>query len=47
VIKDGKMIGAILLGTKKEAVKVTKLIKEGTSVDNIKPRLSDPSYTFA
>jgi nitrite reductase (NADH) large subunit len=47
VIKDGKMIGAILLGTKKEAVKVTKLIKEGTPVDNIKPRLSDPSYTFA
>jgi nitrite reductase (NADH) large subunit len=47
VIKDGKMIGAILLGTKKEAVKVTKMIKEGTPVSGIKQKLSDPSYTFA
>ncbi len=46
VVKDGKMIGAILLGTKKEAVKVTKLIKEGSPVDDIKPKLSDPSYSF-
>ena len=46
VIKDGKMIGAILLGTKKEAVKVTKIIKEGEPIDKIKPRLSDPSYMF-
>lgn len=47
VIKDGKMIGAILLGTKKEVVKVTKLIKEGTPVEGIKDRLHDPSYTFS
>jgi NAD(P)H-nitrite reductase large subunit len=46
VVKDGKMIGAILLGTKKEAVKVTKLIKEGSPVEDIKPKLSDPSYSF-
>ena len=46
VVKDGKMIGAILLGTKKEAVKVSKIIKEGQSVESIKPRLSDPSFTF-
>ena len=46
VIKDGKMIGAILLGTKKEAVKVTKLIKEGAPVDDIRSKLSDPSYAF-
>jgi nitrite reductase (NADH) large subunit len=46
VIKDGKMIGAILLGTKKEAAKVTKLIKEGTPIEDIKDRLHDPSYTF-
>jgi nitrite reductase (NADH) large subunit len=47
VIKDGKMIGAILLGSKKEALKVTKIIKEGQSVDKIRPMLSDPSYSFA
>ncbi len=47
VIKDGKMIGAILLGTKKEAPKVTNMIKSGRPVDQIKSRLSDPSYTFA
>ena len=47
VIKDGKMVGAILLGTKKEVVKVTKLIKEGTPIEDIKDRLRDPSYTFS
>jgi nitrite reductase (NADH) large subunit len=47
VIKEGKMIGAILLGTKKEAVKVTKIIKEGQPVSEIKPKLSDPSFMFA
>jgi nitrite reductase (NADH) large subunit len=46
VVKDGKMIGAILLGTKKEAVKVSKIIKEGESVEGIKSMLSDPSFTF-
>ena len=46
VIKDGKMIGAILLGTKKEAVKVTKIIKDGEPVDKIKSKLSDPSFSF-
>ncbi len=46
VIKDGKMIGAILLGTKKEAVKITKLIKDGSPVDSIKQKLSDTTFTF-
>lgn len=46
VIRDGKMIGAILLGTKKEAVKVTKIIKDGEPVDKFKPKLSDPSFSF-
>jgi len=47
VIKDGKMIGAILLGTKKEAMKVTKIVKDGEPIDSIKEKLSDPSYSFA
>lgn len=46
VLKEGKMIGAILLGTKKEALKVTKLIKDGEPVDAIKAELSDPSFAF-
>jgi nitrite reductase (NADH) large subunit len=46
VLKEGKMIGAILLGTKKEALKVTKLIKDGEPVDAIKAKLSDPSFAF-
>ena len=46
VIKDGKMVGAILLGTKKEAPRVAKVIKEGEPIDRIKSRLSDPSYAF-
>ena len=47
VIRDGKMIGAILLGTKKEIVRVTKIIKDGEPVNPFKSRLSDPSYTFS
>lgn len=47
IIKDGRMIGAILLGTKKEAVKVTKIIKERQLVENIKTKLSDPAYSFS
>ena len=47
VIKDDRMIGAILLGSKKEAAKVTRIIKDGASVGNIKDRLSDPSYDFS
>ena len=47
VVKEGKMIGAILLGSKKEANKVTKIIKEGTPIDDLKTRLSDPEFQFA
>jgi len=46
VLKDGKMIGAILLGTKKETGKVAKMIKEGAPVENIRDRLSDPGFDF-
>jgi NAD(P)H-nitrite reductase large subunit len=46
IIKDGRMIGAIMLGTKKEALRVTKIIKEGQPVDKIRSMLSDPSYSF-
>lgn len=46
VIKDDRLVGAILLGTKKDAVKVTKMIKEGTPLGQIKEHLQDPSYTF-
>lgn len=46
VLKDGKMIGAILLGTKKETGKVAKMIKEGTPVESIRDRLSDPGFDF-
>ncbi|MEM0342785.1 MAG: FAD-dependent oxidoreductase [Thermoplasmata archaeon] len=47
VIKDGKMIGAILLGSKREAAKVTKLIKEGQPVEALKASLSDPAFSFS
>lgn len=47
VIKDDKMVGAIILGTRKEAMKVTKIVKDGESVAAFKDRLSDPSYSFS
>ena len=46
VIENDRMIGAILLGSKKEAAKVIKLIKEGQAVDEIKRHLMDPTYDF-
>ena len=46
VLKDGKMIGAILLGTKKDVNKVSKIIKEGSPVDAFRERLSDPGFSF-
>ncbi len=47
IIKDDRMVGAIILGTRKEAMKVTKIVKDGDSVAAFKDRLSDPSYSFA
>ena len=47
VLKDDRMIGAILLGSKREAAKVGRLIKEGVPVDEMKARLSDPGYDFS
>jgi nitrite reductase (NADH) large subunit len=44
VVKDGKLIGAILLGTKKDWPRITKLISEGRPVDAFKANLSDPSF---
>ena len=46
VLKDGKMIGAILLGTKKDVNKVSKIIREGSPVDSFRDRLSDPGFSF-
>jgi nitrite reductase (NADH) large subunit len=47
VISDGRMVGAILLGSKKEAAKVTKLIKDGSPVDVLRDKLADPDYDFS
>ncbi len=46
VLKDDRMIGAILLGTKKETGKVARMIKEGAPVENIRDKLSDPGFDF-
>jgi nitrite reductase (NADH) large subunit len=47
VLRDGVMIGAILLGTKKETAKVSKMIKEKRPVGDLRERLADPSYDFS
>lgn len=46
VVRDGKLVGAILLGTKKDVNKVSKVIKEGTPVTSYMDRLSDPAFSF-
>ena len=47
VVKDDTMIGAILLGSKKEAAKVSSIIKNRTPISDIKDRLADPEYGFS
>ena len=47
VIKDGKMVGAILLGSRKEIQRVTKLIKDGASVDGLKGRMKAVDFDFS
>lgn len=46
VIRDGRMVGAILLGTKKDWPKISKTISEGRLVGGFKERLSDPGFSF-
>lgn len=47
VLRDGKMVGAILLGSKTEAAKVARMIKDGAPVGGVKDRLSDPAFDFS
>jgi len=46
VLRGDMMIGAILLGTKKDVNKVSKIIKDGTPVGGFVDRLSDPGFSF-
>ena len=47
VLSDDVMVGAILLGTKKETAKVSRMIKEGRPVGDLRDRLDDPSFDFS
>jgi nitrite reductase (NADH) large subunit len=44
VLKDGKLVGAILLGTKKGALALTKMVKEGADVSDIREKLADVEF---
>lgn len=44
VIKDGKIVGAIILGDTKEVRIIGKLIKNGTDVSKYEDRLTDKSF---
>jgi len=47
VLKDGKLVGAILLGSRKEIGKVTKLIKEGADISGLKSALRRVEFDFS
>ncbi len=47
VLREGRMVGAILLGSKKEAAKVARMIKDGAPIGDVKDRLSDPAFDFS
>ena len=44
VIKDGKIVGAILLGDTKEVRTVAKLIKNSTDVSKFEDKLTDSKF---
>jgi len=46
VFKGDEMIGAIIMGTKKDVPKVTRIIKEKKPAGELKPRLSDPEFAI-
>ncbi len=46
VLRDGRIVGAILLGDKKPVSPVIKLIKQGTDVSAHKDRLLDDDFDF-
>ena len=47
VLKDGKMVGAIILGSRKEVPRVSKLIRDGASVEGLKGRMKQVDFDFA
>lgn len=47
VLKDGKLVGAILLGSRKEVGKVSKLIKEGADISGFKSSLKRAEFDFS
>lgn len=47
VLKEGKLVGAILLGTRKEISKVSKLIKEGADISVLKSSLRKVEFDFS
>ncbi|MEM2838621.1 MAG: FAD-dependent oxidoreductase [Thermoplasmata archaeon] len=47
VLKDDRIVGAIILGSRKEVVRVAKLIKDGTSVGGLKAKMKQIDFDFA
>jgi len=47
VLKDGKIVGAIILGSRKEVPRVSKLIKDGTSVEGLKANMKRVDFDFS
>jgi nitrite reductase (NADH) large subunit len=47
VLKDGVMVGAIILGSRKEIARVSKLIKDGTSVEGLKTNMRRVDFDFS
>ncbi len=46
VLKDGRLVGAILLGTKKGALALTKMVKEGADISGVREKLMDVDYVL-
>lgn len=47
VLKDGRIVGAIILGSRKEVARVSKLIKDGTTVEGLKARMKQIDFDFS
>ena len=47
VLKDGIIVGAIVLGSRKEIQRLAKLIKDGASVEGLKGRMKAVDFDFS
>jgi len=47
VLKNGKLVGSILLGSRKEIARISKLIREGADISGLKSKMGQIGFDFS